>query len=834
MHGSPFLTLSTDQRPIVLITGATGNLGRSLGKVFGRDYRTVGLDRVAEGADFPVIAVDFTSDASMELAFRKFRDTFGSRIASVIHLVAYFDFTGDDHPLYQSVTVEGTRRLLRALQGFEVEQFVYASTMLVHAPCRPGERIDERQPIDPRWAYPRSKAAAEEVIRAEHGPIPYAILRLAGVYDEHTTVPTMAQQMARVYERNFQSHFYSGSTLVGQSMLHRADMLDAFHRTVDRRAALPPNAEILIGEPDAMGYEALQDELGRLLHGEDNWPTLRLPKIVAAAGAWAQDELEPVIPDLIDGGEEPFIKPFMVAMADDHYALDVRRARELLGWEPRHRLKDELPRLAAALKADPAGWYKANGVTPPAWLSEAADLGKNPEELNARHTARTKSEHRANRWAHFANMGLGTWLITQPLLIDVPEPLLRWSEIVLGCAVMVFAAAALSWRAQWVRWICAVIGALVMAAPFLFSTQSAAAYLSDTLVGFLIFAFAVCTKPEPGSSAVAALTGPVVPPGWSYNPSSWVQRLPIIILALVGLYVSRYLAAYQLGHIPDVWDPFFSGSPSDPQNGTEEIITSSVSKAWPVSDAAVGGYTYLLEILTGLVGSRARWRTMPWLVILFGLMIAPLGVVSIVFIIIQPIVIGTWSIIALIGAAAILVQIPYSLDEMIATFQFMRRRIKRGRNALRVFLLGDTDDVDEARDSNPKADEFDRPPGAVIKDMVGGGVSLPWNLALSGLVGLSLLFTRVTLGAEGSMANSDHLIGSLVLTVVSLAAAEVARPLRFLNIPLGLALFATPFIHGASMTATVASIACGAALVALSIRRGPIREQYGSWSRVVV
>jgi hypothetical protein len=241
-----------------------------------------------------------------------------------------------------------------------------------------------------------------------------------------------------------------------------------------------------------------------------------------------------------------------------------------------------------------------------------------------------------------------------------------------------------------------------------------------------------------------------------------------------------------------------------------------------------------LEILTGLVGSRSRWRTMPWLVILFGLMIAPLGVVSIVFIIIQPIVIGTWSIIALIGAAAILVQIPYSVDEMIATFQFMRRRMKTGRNALRVFLLGDTDDMQETQDTDSTAGEFDRPPSVVIKDMVGGGVSLPWNLALSGLIGLSLLFTRITLGAEGSMANADHLIGSLVLTVISLAAAEVARPLRFLNIPLGLALFATPFIYGASMAATIASVACGAALIALSIRRGPIRERYGAWSRVLV
>ena len=824
----------SDQRPIVLITGANGNLGRSLGKALGRDFRAVGLDRAMEGAEFPVFKVDFTSDDSVELAFRKFRDAFGPQIASVIHCVAYFDFTGEENPLYHAVNVEGTRRLLRTLQEFEVEQFVYSSTMLVHAPCRPGERIDERSPIDPRWVYPKSKAAAEDVIRAEHGPIPYVLLRLAGVYDDHAMVPTMAQQIARIYERNFQSRFYAGSTLVGQAMLHRADMLDAFRRTVDRRGALPREAEILIGERDAVGYEALQDEFGRLLHGEDNWPTLRVPKTIAAAGAWAQAALEPVIPDIVDSGEAPFIKPFMVDMADDHYALDIRRARELLEWEPRHRFKDELPRLITALQEDPAGWYRTNGITAPAWISDASSLGMNPETLQTRHVETIKSEHRANRWAHFINMGLGTWLVTQPLLIGIQEPLLRWSEMILGSALIVFAAAALSSKAPWARWTCGGIGTLVMAVPFLFSTQSAAAYLSDTLVGALIFGFALCLKPEPGPSAVAALTGPTVPPGWSYNPSTWAQRMPIIVLAFVGLYVSRYLAAYQLGHIPDVWDPFFAGSAADPRNGTEEVITSWVSKAFPVSDAALGGYVYMLEILTGLIGSQARWRTMPWLVVLFGLMIAPLGVISILFIIIQPIVIGTWSIIALIGAAAILVQIPYSLDELIATMQFLKRRVKAGRNWLRLLFVGDTDEMPETRDTQAFTDEFERPLGTVIKDIVGGGVSLTWNLALSGAIGLSLLFTRVTFGAAGAMANADHLIGSLVLTVISLAAAEVTRAVRFINIPLGAVLFATPFIYGAGTAATVSSIACGTALIVLSIRRGPIRERYGAWNRLII
>jgi hypothetical protein len=61
---------------------------------------------------------------------------------------------------------------------------------------------------------------------------------------------------------------------------------------------------------------------------------------------------------------------------------------------------------------------------------------------------------------------------------------------------------------------------------------------------------------------------------------------------------------------------------------------------WCVSDVGVSAYA--LEILIGVVGCARRWRTMLWLVVAFDIMIAPLGVVSIVFIIIQPIVSGTW------------------------------------------------------------------------------------------------------------------------------------------------------------------------------------------------
>jgi nucleoside-diphosphate-sugar epimerase/uncharacterized membrane protein len=816
-------------KPLVLITGAAGDLGSALAEALKRDYTLVGLDQPGKKAAIPLISIDLTSGPSVAQALRQLREQHGARIASVIHLAAYFDFTGEESPLYDKVNVGGTRLLLAALQDFEVEQLIYSGTMLVHQPCAPGERIDESSPIEPKWAYPKSKAATEEVIRHQHGRIPFVLLHLAGVYDERTCVPTLAHQIARIYERDFQSYLYSGDPRAGQSMVHKEDMVDAFRRAVDRRRELPPDAVILIGEPDPMGYDELQDELGRLIHGEQEWTTLQIPKRLAKVGAAVQEKLEPVVPDAIDRGEKPFIRAFMVAMADDHYALDITRARRLLGWEPRYRLRAVLPKLVRALKENPEVWYSANKLTAPAWIGTAEKRGEDPEALRARHETAYRDQHERFIWAHFLNIALGTWLVTSPPVLGLQSQALAVSDVVSGFALIVFAALSLSWRIAWARWVCAALGVWVMAAPILFWAPTAAGYLNDTLVGALILGLAVLTPPEPGVSPVAAATGPESPPGWSFNPSSWTQRLVIIALAFVGLYVSRYLAAYQLGHIDGVWDPFFEGGP-DPKNGTEEIITSSVSEAWPVSDAAVGALTYMMEILTGILGSRRRWRTMPWLVLLFGLMIAPLGVISIFFIIIQPIWIGTWCTLCLIAAAAMLVQIPYSLDELVATGQFLARRRRAGQSLLRVFFVGDTDEGTQ----HPSPSEFERSPAQVARDIVSGGVNVPWNLGLCILVGIWLMFTRLTLGAQGGMANADHLIGALGITVCAIACAEVARPARFLNIVLGTALFVTPFIYDADAVQTAASFLCGVALIGLSLRRGRVDGRYAGWNRYII
>ncbi len=350
-------------REVVAVTGSSGLIGAALATRLDRDYDEVGFDRPGEPhppAHIDCIDLDVSSDESVRAGLRELRGRHGDRIASVVHLAAYYDFNGGPSDLYEKVTVEGTRRLLRGLRDFRVEQFIFSSTMLVHAPTEPGRPIAEDSPLAPAWDYPASKVRTEEVIRAERGDTPVVLARIAGVYTDRTESIPLARQMQRIAEKQLTSHFYPADTARGQSFVHLDDLVDAFVRMIERRKELPPETVLLVGEPEALGYAELQETFGTLIHGEA-WATYRVPPAVAKAGAWVQDNLP--------FGPEPFIKPWMIDRAADHYELDITRARRLLGWEPKHSLRATLPKMAEALKRDPAGWYAANKLDPPAGVA---------------------------------------------------------------------------------------------------------------------------------------------------------------------------------------------------------------------------------------------------------------------------------------------------------------------------------------------------------------------------------------------------------------------------------------------------------------------------------
>lgn len=844
-------------RDVVAITGASGYIGAAVVARLAERYQVVALDshppsHSAENVEH--VDLDITSDSSVTAAVAKLRARNAGRIASFIHLAGYFDLTGEPNQKYYEVNVAGTERLLRALQTLQLEQFLFVSSLLVHAPGRHGEPINEDWPLASPFPYPLSKIETEALLCREHGDVPLVLLRPAGVYDDLCHSAFLSHQIARIYERQLISHVYPADLDTGQPFIHLDDLIDVLTRVVERRRDLPAELPLLVGEDQTPSFGQIQDELGRLIHGE-SWSTMEVPAVVAKTGVWVENEV-------LD--EAPFIKPWMVEMSDDHYEINITRAKTLLDWQPKHTLLDTLPKMIAALKRDPSGWYRANKLN--AAKVAAADISakskddKSKEPGQAEKAMRTHMDemrrmHFDMLWVHYVNLLLGAWLVVSPFLFGafgrhefsatiwqvthergLWDPVLRssllgWSDLIAGFLIMGFSALSMSPRLSWAQWANSAVGTWILFAPLFFWAPEAAVYNNDTLIGALVITFSILVPMMPGMAMSGMMDQSDLPPGWSYNPSTYLQRLPIIALGAVGFFISRHLAAYQLGHIDTAWEPFFTGATG--RNGTETIITSNVSKAWPVADAGLGAVVYLFEVLMGAMGDRRRWRTMPWMVAVFGFTVVPLGGVSIYFIIIQPIVIGTWCSLCLLAGLAMLVMIPFSLDELIATGQFLVQSRKRGEPFWQTFFRG----AAQPGGGCDQSPGFDAPLAESLRCALRGVATVPWTLAVSAAIGIGLMFTRLVFDTDPPLAGSDHFVGALVVTFATIAIADVARPLRFVNALFGAWLIVAPWqlIGASTPMATGADVIAGLVLIALSLPRGPrSAEHYGSWDRFVI
>lgn len=418
----------------------------------------------------------------------------------------------------------------------------------------------------------------------------------------------------------------------------------------------------------------------------------------------------------------------------------------------------------------------------------------------------------AQPWVFPVVMALGVWLIVSPVTLGYRSAALTWNDVISGVLLIVLAA--LARKRVWAAWAAVLVGTWLLFAPLVFWAPEAASYLNDTLVGTLVIGFAMLIPMG------IAMPGPEIPPGWSYNPASWAQRAPIIALGLFGFFASRYMAGYQLEHIGSVWDPFFG-------DGTARVLTSEVSRAFPVPDAGLGATIYLLEVLMTAMGDGRRWRTMPWMVLLFAVLVVPLGVTSIVLVILQPIGVGTWCTLCLLSAVAMLLAVPLALDEVVAMGQFLVRTKREGKSVWRAFWLGG--DVPEGLEAART-----RPAGASLLRKGWWGMTAPWTLLVSAALGGWLMLAPAVLGSEGGAANSDWLVGSLVVTWALIALAEVSRTVRWLNIPLGMWLVVAPWLlNGDTTTSLWNDVVVGLLLLVLSWPRGAVRDTYGSWDRFI-
>lgn len=96
--------MKTKSQPTILVTGSAGLIGTQTMEALSPDFKVVGFDvkrpnQEVPGTDF--IECDLTDDHSVIDALDELRDTHGDHLASVVHLAAYYDFSGEPSDMYR-------------------------------------------------------------------------------------------------------------------------------------------------------------------------------------------------------------------------------------------------------------------------------------------------------------------------------------------------------------------------------------------------------------------------------------------------------------------------------------------------------------------------------------------------------------------------------------------------------------------------------------------------------------------------------------------------------------------------------------------------------------
>ncbi|HSA35946.1 MAG TPA: NAD(P)-dependent oxidoreductase, partial [Methanomassiliicoccales archaeon] len=215
----------------VLVTGATGFLGGHL------------IEEMAKGPHVPVCAHRKGSDTRKidTLGLEKVvfdltdRDSIIQalrNVDAVVHLAAYYTFTGRKE-MYEKVNVKGTDDLLKACRETGVKRFLYCSSTEAMGPIAspPG---DEGSPLNPQYEYGRSKARAEELVRASD--LDWTILRPSGIYG-----PSNVDDVAYFFITSFKgfaSKFIIGSGKNFIQFVHVKDVVQGFVKALDRPASI--------------------------------------------------------------------------------------------------------------------------------------------------------------------------------------------------------------------------------------------------------------------------------------------------------------------------------------------------------------------------------------------------------------------------------------------------------------------------------------------------------------------------------------------------------------------------------------------------------------------
>jgi len=308
----------------VVVTGATGNVGTSVLRALVHETRVESIVGLARRR--PEMVWPKTSWVEADVSRDDLRPHFEGADA-VVHL-AWLIQPSRDLATLQATNVEGSRRVFHAAGSAGVGALVYASSVGAYSPGPKERRVDESWPTGgiPSSFYSRHKAEVErqlDLFEREFPAVRTVRLRPGLIFK---------REAAAEIRRYFAGPFLPGALLRRPLIPFVPDVDGLRFQAVHSHDVGQAYRLAIVGDVSGafnIAAEPVLDprELADLLGAR----AVRVPQAALRAGAeltWRL-RLQPSPPGWVD-------------MALNAPLMDVTRAREELGWEPRHSSRHAL------------------------------------------------------------------------------------------------------------------------------------------------------------------------------------------------------------------------------------------------------------------------------------------------------------------------------------------------------------------------------------------------------------------------------------------------------------------------------------------------------------
>ena len=345
----------------VLITGASGFIGRHLVKHLCPNYHVVAFARRAQKEvgleshpNLEWVLVDLTDAAQLEKAFKLV--TSNHRLDFVFHLAAYYDF-GDQvfTEVYEKTNVTATAQLLDLASENNVKRFIFTSSLVASKFPDPGDLVYERSPPNAEYPYAITKRKGETLVEQASQNFPCSIVRLAAVVSDWCEYEPLYNFLKVWLSDRWDSHILPGHGSMAIPYIHVCCVIALFESIMEKTEELENFNMFLASSDKPLSLNELFRLSTRYYYGKEKVP-LFIPGIIARIGVQLRDLWGRII------GRRPFERLWMTDYIDRAFPTDCSYTRNTLDWlpKPRHQLPRRLLHVIENLKTQPDKWHRMN------------------------------------------------------------------------------------------------------------------------------------------------------------------------------------------------------------------------------------------------------------------------------------------------------------------------------------------------------------------------------------------------------------------------------------------------------------------------------------------